>query len=49
MRRLFDETEAAFGGVDVLVNNAGIMQLAKIADADDALFDRQVAVNGIGG
>jgi len=45
MRRLFDETEAAFGGVDVLVNNAGIMQLAKIADADDALFDRQVAVN----
>ncbi len=30
--------EAAFGGVDVLVNNAGIMQLAKIADADDAPF-----------
>jgi 3-oxoacyl-[acyl-carrier protein] reductase len=45
VRRLFDETEAAFGGVDVLVNNAGIMQLAKIADADDDLFDRQVAVN----
>jgi len=45
MRRLFDETEAAFGGVDVLVNNAGIMQLAKIADTDDALFDRHVAVN----
>ena len=45
MRRLFDETEAAFGGVDVLVNNAGIMQLAKFADTDDALFDRHVAVN----
>ena len=45
MRRLFDETEAAFGGVDVLVNNAGIMQLAKFAEADDALFERQVAVN----
>jgi 3-oxoacyl-[acyl-carrier protein] reductase len=45
MRRLFDETEAAFGGVDVLVNNAGIMELAKIAEADDALFDKQIAVN----
>jgi 3-oxoacyl-[acyl-carrier protein] reductase len=45
MRRLFDETEAAFGGVDVLVNNAGIMQLSKLADTDDALFDRQIAVN----
>jgi 3-oxoacyl-[acyl-carrier protein] reductase len=45
MRRLFDETEAAFGGVDVLVNNAGIMQLSPIAEADDAFFDRHVAVN----
>jgi 3-oxoacyl-[acyl-carrier protein] reductase len=45
MRRLFDDAEAAFGGVDVLVNNAGIMQLSTIADADDAFFDRHVAVN----
>jgi 3-oxoacyl-[acyl-carrier protein] reductase len=45
VRRLFDEAESAFGGVDVLVNNAGIMQLATIADADDAFFDRHVAVN----
>jgi len=29
----------------VLVNNAGIMRLAKVVDSDDALFDRQVAVN----
>jgi 3-oxoacyl-[acyl-carrier protein] reductase len=43
--RLFDTAEAAFGGVDVLVNNAGIMQLATIAESDDALFDRQIAVN----
>src|SRR5713101_8361356 len=42
---MFDAAEAAFGGVDVLVNNAGIMKLAKIADSDDALFDQQVAVN----
>ncbi|GJG87460.1 3-ketoacyl-ACP reductase [Gemmatimonadetes bacterium T265] len=45
VRRLFDETERAFGGVDVLVNNAGVMQLAPIAESDDALFDRQIAVN----
>jgi len=45
MRRLFDRAESEFGGVDVLVNNAGIMQLARIADADDAFFDRHVAIN----
>jgi 3-oxoacyl-[acyl-carrier protein] reductase len=44
-RRLFDEAERAFGGVDVLVNNAGIMTLATIAEAEDAAFDRQIAVN----
>jgi len=43
--RMFDSAEAAFGGVDVLVNNAGIMKLATIAESDDALFDRQIAVN----
>jgi 3-oxoacyl-[acyl-carrier protein] reductase len=42
---MFDAAEAAFGGVDVLVNNAGVMKLAKIADSDDALFDQQVAIN----
>ncbi|MBR0756207.1 SDR family oxidoreductase [Bradyrhizobium jicamae] len=45
VRGMFDAAEAAFGGVDVLVNNAGIMRLAKIADSDDALFDQQVTVN----
>ena len=43
--RLFSSAETAFGGVDVLVNNAGVMRLATIADSDDALFDRQIAVN----
>jgi 3-oxoacyl-[acyl-carrier protein] reductase len=43
--RMFDTAEAAFGGVDVLVNNAGVMQLATIGESDDALFDRQIAVN----
>jgi 3-oxoacyl-[acyl-carrier protein] reductase len=45
VRGMFDAAEAAFGGVDVLVNNAGIMKLARIADSDDALFDQQIAVN----
>ena len=43
--RLFDEAESAYGGVDVLVNNAGIMKLARIGSTDDALFDQQVDVN----
>ena len=43
--RMFDAAQAAFGGVDVLINNAGIMKLASIADSDDALFDSQVAIN----
>ncbi len=42
---MFDAAETAFGGVDVLVNNAGVMQLARIMDADDANFDRQISLN----
>ncbi|HEX9462386.1 MAG TPA: SDR family oxidoreductase [Alphaproteobacteria bacterium] len=45
VRGMFDAAETAFGGVDVLVNNAGIMQLSTVAEANDALFDRQVAIN----
>jgi len=45
VRALFDSAETAFGGVDVLVNNAGIMRLGKLADADDATFDEQIAIN----
>uniref|UniRef100_UPI002600D156 SDR family oxidoreductase n=1 Tax=Nevskia sp. TaxID=1929292 RepID=UPI002600D156 len=45
VRRMFDSAETAFGGVDVLINNAGIMNLASIADSDDALFDRHIAIN----
>ena len=45
VRGLFDAAETAFGGVDVLVNNAGIMTLSSLADTDDAAFDRLVSVN----
>ena len=43
--RMFASAQTVFGGVDVLVNTAGVMQLATIGDSDDALFDRLVAVN----
>jgi 3-oxoacyl-[acyl-carrier protein] reductase len=36
---------ADVAAVDVLINNAGIMNLATIKDSDDALFDRHIAVN----
>jgi 3-oxoacyl-[acyl-carrier protein] reductase len=45
MRRMFDQAAALSGGVDVLVNNAGIMQLATISEADDGFFDRHIAIN----
>jgi 3-oxoacyl-[acyl-carrier protein] reductase len=45
VRQMFDAAVAAFGGIDVLVNNAGIMELAPIAETDDASFDRHIAVN----
>jgi 3-oxoacyl-[acyl-carrier protein] reductase len=45
VRKMFEAAETAFGGVDVLINNAGVMMLAPIADSDDALFDRQINVN----
>jgi 3-oxoacyl-[acyl-carrier protein] reductase len=45
VERLFDAAQSAFGGIDVLVNNAGIMKLAQIIESDDALFDSQIAIN----
>lgn len=45
LRTLFDTAEAAFGGVDVLVNCAGVLLLDPVADAEDAAFDRTIAVN----
>ncbi|PFH12293.1 3-oxoacyl-[acyl-carrier protein] reductase [Collimonas sp. PA-H2] len=45
VRAMFDAAEQTFGGVDVLVNNAGIMVNASIAETDDAGFDRQIAIN----
>ena len=43
--RMFEVAEKEFGGVNVLVNNAGIMMLSSIGSTDDTAFDRQIAVN----
>lgn len=45
VRQLFDRVEQAFGGVDVLVNNAGVMELAPVADMSDAQVDRLIDIN----
>jgi len=45
VRRLFDTVHEVYGGVDVLVNNAGVMALAPVADLKDDDFDRLFAIN----
>jgi 3-oxoacyl-[acyl-carrier protein] reductase len=45
VKEMFDTATTQFGGIDVLVNNAGVMLLANIADFDDATFDKQIAIN----
>jgi 3-oxoacyl-[acyl-carrier protein] reductase len=45
MKSLFDQAEAEFGPVDVLVNNAGVIKLAPLAQVADEDFQRVVAVN----
>jgi 3-oxoacyl-[acyl-carrier protein] reductase len=44
-RRLFDQATEVYGGVDVLVNNAGVMALANVADLTDEDFDRLFDIN----
>jgi meso-butanediol dehydrogenase/(S,S)-butanediol dehydrogenase/diacetyl reductase len=43
--RAVRETEAAFGPLDVLVNNAGIGASGTVVTTDEATFDRLMAVN----
>jgi 3-oxoacyl-[acyl-carrier protein] reductase len=42
---LFGQTEQTFGGVDVVVNAAGLMSLAPLADFDLAVLDRMLRTN----
>ncbi len=43
--RIFERAEEAFGGVDVLVNNAGMMDIKPLAELEEATFDRLMGVN----
>ena len=45
VERMFSEVEEKLGKVSVLVNNAGVMNLAKISEAKVDLFDQTFAVN----
>lgn len=43
--RMFDAAETAFGRVDVLVNNAGVLKTIPLAETSDEEFDRHFAIN----
>ena len=42
---VFDQAEQAWGGVDVVVNAAGVMSLAPLADFDLAVLDGMLRTN----
>jgi 3-oxoacyl-[acyl-carrier protein] reductase len=45
VEQLFDETVKAFGTIDVVVHNSGIMPLSLIGKGDVALFDKVIQTN----
>ena len=45
MRKLFKQAETEFGNLQVVVNNAGVMQLAPIATMEDDAFNKMVDTN----
>jgi 3-oxoacyl-[acyl-carrier protein] reductase len=45
VENLFAETLNAFGSVDVVVNNSGIMSLSPIGKGDAAMFDKVIQTN----
>ncbi len=48
VKRLFAETKKAFGGLDVLVNNAGVYQFAPLDDITEDQFHRMFNTNVLG-
>ncbi|MFD1773981.1 SDR family oxidoreductase [Paenibacillus rhizophilus] len=42
---LFSETIERFGRLDILINNAGVMECKAIADVTEEMFDRNFAIN----
>src|SRR5258708_32870305 len=45
VKQLFEKTLKAFGQIDVVVNNAGMMPLSPIAKGDVETFDKVIATN----
>ena len=45
VQQLFDKTLKAYGQIDVVVNNAGIMPMSPIAKSDVDTFDKVIATN----
>lgn len=43
--RLYDEAERAFGRVDISVQNAGVITIARVEDLTEAEWDKVMAVN----
>ena len=48
VQRLFGETKKAFGGLDVLVNNAGVYQFAPLDQVTEEQFHRLFNTNVLG-
>lgn len=45
IKQMFDHAETRFGGVDVIVNNAGVMTTQPISEMSDAVYDAMMDTN----
>lgn len=45
VERMFTEIEGVFGGVEILINNAGIAQQALFTDITDEMWQKMIGVN----
>jgi len=48
MREVAEEATAALGGVDVLINNAGVAHPATVTDTTDEIYERMMRINYFG-
>jgi len=45
VKNLIKETEISFGGLDILVNDAGVFPFAPLSELTSELFDKVIAIN----